>query len=329
MPFTTYHLASSLLVGVLLRGRVNWLSFLIVSTFLVDVEPLAKMVLDLPGPLHGLAHTFAAAAVLGPATGLALYAARGFLRPLSNAFLLEGAESLGAYALGGAAGWALHVFMDMPLYPEMKPFYPLEGNPLLLASVDPLDSWLGVAWVYDLVLASGFFAYAAYLYFSYGGGGSGRAAAGLALMASFFASVFATAVGQSVLLLGALVGVFLFYSALWGAAGRGVFLAAAATLLSASLLLLVRRLVFGDFEVFITSFVSDEFYVASWYVPLVAGFALTWPALRRVGAPRLWLYATAAGVATLWILVGGALLAVGLLGLLSSLPRRLAAGGQA
>ncbi|MGC8994791.1 MAG: hypothetical protein ACP5J0_05250, partial [Pyrobaculum sp.] len=325
MPFTTYHLASSLLVGVLLRGRVNWLSFLIVSTFLVDVEPLAKLVLDLPGPLHGLAHTFAAAAVLGPAAGVALYAARGVLRPLSNAFRLEGAESLGAYALGGAAGWALHVFMDMPLYPEMKPFYPLEGNPLLLASVDPLDSWLGVAWVYDLVLASGFFAYAAYLYFSYGGGGAGKAAAGLALLASFFASVFATGVGQSALLLGALVGIPLFYSALWGAApGRGALLAAAA-LISASLLLLVRPLVFGDFEVFITSFVSN---VASWYVPLVAGFALTWRALRRVGAPRLWLYTAAAGVATLWILVGGVLLAVALVGLLSSLPRRLAASGR-
>jgi hypothetical protein len=33
--------------------------------------------------------------------------------------------------------------------------------------------------------------------------------------------------------------------------------------LSASLLLLVRRLVFGEFEVFVTSFAPGEFYAAS------------------------------------------------------------------
>lgn len=199
-------------------------------------------------------------------------------------------------------------------------FLPVWGNPLFLASVDPLDSWLGVAWVYDLVLASGFFAYAAYLYFSYGGGGAGSVGLLFRLRICDGRGAERSAPG------GARGGLPVLFCSLGAAPGRGASLAAAA-LLSASLLLLVRRLVFGDIKVLITSFVSDEFYVVSWYVPLVAGFALTWPVLRRVGAPRL--YATAAGVATLWMLVGGVLFAAGLVGLLSSLPRRLAAGRQA
>ncbi|MGC9169609.1 MAG: hypothetical protein ACP5HD_02560 [Thermoproteus sp.] len=330
MPFTTYHLASSLLAGLVLRGYVNWPALLIVSTFLVDVEPLAKAVLGIEGPLHGLTHTFLAAATLGPASGLVLYAARGLLRPLSAAFKLESAESPWAYALGGAAGWALHVFMDAPLYPEMEPFYPAGGNPLLLASIDPYASWLRLARMYEAVLAFGFFSYAAYLYFSYGRGAAGRSAAGLALMAALPAAISATSEGARALFLGALLGIYLLYSALWRLAPRRrISLVAAALLLSASLLLMARHLFFfADLEAFVDSLGWATAYVLSWYIPLVAAFILTWPVLRDLGAARPWLYVLAAGVATLWMLIGAPLVAIGLVGLLATAPRMLTGNAQ-
>ena len=47
-----------------------------------------------------------------------------------DALRLSYQPAWGRMALSGALGAWLHVLFDAPLYGEMRPFYPLEANPL-------------------------------------------------------------------------------------------------------------------------------------------------------------------------------------------------------
>jgi hypothetical protein len=168
MPLTTYHLATGLLVGFLLRKHLYWPT-LIISTVVVDVEPLLVLLGVLRDyPLHGYLHTFLASAVFGVAVGYATYALRSLVHPLFRRLhLAEEEPTATGSLLGGVVGWVLHVAMDSPVYSDIRPLLPLQYNPLYVGYV----ATPGLLW--DVVLVCGLLTYFTHLYRVYRRGADG------------------------------------------------------------------------------------------------------------------------------------------------------------
>jgi len=125
LPVTPLHVGPGVVVCRLM-GR-EYCAPVLAGSVLVDLEPGAVMLLGLEARLHGPLHTFAAALLLGGLAGLVGVLAARWLR---IGFLPE--PGWGVAWLGGAVGWALHVFLDSFLYTDITPFQPLTaGNPLL------------------------------------------------------------------------------------------------------------------------------------------------------------------------------------------------------
>jgi hypothetical protein len=114
---------------------------LIVASIVIDAEPLIVIVRGIPGyPAHGYLHTFLSSLVFGSALGFVFYLADRILkRPFEYLALVEdGSHGVKGYLAAGVFGWALHIFLDMPLYSEIKPFYPLTANPFYNPGLDSM-----------------------------------------------------------------------------------------------------------------------------------------------------------------------------------------------
>lgn len=134
MPFTPYHLGFALLIGYFFRRRVHWPTFILASV-VVDLEPFLVFTGVLQRyPLHGYMHTFLFGSLCGVLLGYAMYVTRkmhaGLFKRLA---LVENEIGPAGYLVGGVAGWDLHILMDSPLYTDIKPFYPVQTNPLYSA----------------------------------------------------------------------------------------------------------------------------------------------------------------------------------------------------
>uniref|UniRef100_A0A7C5Z016 Hydrolase n=1 Tax=Ignisphaera aggregans TaxID=334771 RepID=A0A7C5Z016_9CREN len=161
MPFTTYHIASGLFAGYFLRKKVDWLTLVITTAIVADIEPILMVTgLLRDYPPHGFLHTYLASIPMGAISGFILYLIRSLLSPFMRAFCLnEGNQSLVSYISGGVLGWFLHVLMDSPLYIDIRPFYPLAINPLYgLLDVEILEI------LYNVMLLCGFTTYIIHFY---------------------------------------------------------------------------------------------------------------------------------------------------------------------
>jgi len=131
MPFTPFHLGPLLIIGLPLRNRLH-APTLLVGGIILDVEPLLVLVYGLSYPLHGYAHTFIAGLAIGLATGYLLSKLERFLRILWLPLKLETKNHLNIknYLVAGILGTTSHILLDTPLYNDIRPFYPLNTNPL-------------------------------------------------------------------------------------------------------------------------------------------------------------------------------------------------------
>ena len=131
MPFTPFHFGPSAVVGLPLRRYID-LPALLLANVAIDIETLLVMLFNWNYPLHGIAHSFVGGIGLGTVLGLVL---AQFKRPLSQ--VMEGWLGLSyttsgmKLVLSSIVGCWLHVVLDGLIYPGMRPFYPLTGNPLL------------------------------------------------------------------------------------------------------------------------------------------------------------------------------------------------------
>lgn len=130
MPFTPFHFGPAACVALPLRKRMDFLAFLLVNVA-IDLEPLAVIHLNLNYPLHGYAHTFIGAVVIGMLSGWALYASRLHSMKVMRFLRLDYTPSLPIALFSGVLGGWFHILMDSTLYPDIRPFYPLAENPLL------------------------------------------------------------------------------------------------------------------------------------------------------------------------------------------------------
>lgn len=129
LPFTPFHLGPGLLFGLLLFSYLDLPTFLVASV-IIDIEPLLALSLNLGYPLHGCLHTFMGGMIVAFLLALAMSRIRGTLAPLMSFFKLEQRTSFKGIVLASLFGICFHILMDSPLYSDIRPFYPLESNPL-------------------------------------------------------------------------------------------------------------------------------------------------------------------------------------------------------
>lgn len=129
MPFTPFHFGAHACVALPFQKKLDVPVF-ILSNIFVDIEPLLVILFNLNYPLHGYAHTFLGSFIIGSLWGCIAFTLRKPLSKAMNFFKLSYAPSLGISVLSGALGGCLHVLFDAPIYADIKPFYPLNINPL-------------------------------------------------------------------------------------------------------------------------------------------------------------------------------------------------------
>ncbi len=137
-PFTIFHLGPAIILGYPIKSTIHWPT-LIITSLIVDVEPLLVIIFGLTYPLHGYLHTFIAGVVLGSLLGILMW----LFKDLNNLFktlllVTKDEYPLSSYVIAGITGWELHVLLDSPLYSDIRPLYPLTTNPLYNPSMNLL-----------------------------------------------------------------------------------------------------------------------------------------------------------------------------------------------
>lgn len=126
MPYTPFHVPPSAIVGWPFRRYLDLPTFLLANAAM-DVEPLIISLLDLGPPPHAYAHTLLGATAVGTVTGwLVWHGSRWLGSVLRQAYPLTPRMAV----VSGVTGCWLHVALDAVMYAHLRPFYPLEANPL-------------------------------------------------------------------------------------------------------------------------------------------------------------------------------------------------------
>jgi len=130
MPFTPFHWGPALLIGMLLFSIFD-LPALFLSSVIPDLEGIYVLMSGSLLPLHGFFHSYLGASILGFVTAIIVYFIYGLLSKIMRLFMLEQKSSFKRILYTSLFGVYSHVFLDSFLYGEMKPFFPLDGNPFL------------------------------------------------------------------------------------------------------------------------------------------------------------------------------------------------------
>ncbi len=124
VPFTPYHFGPGLLVKAA-APRAFSLTAFVAANVAIDVETGLNMLAGRT-PLHATLHTFPAAAAVGLAAGLAVWAAERLVGPAAGAEAQRGPA-----VAGGLLGGLSHSLLDGLMHADIRPFLPLtEANPL-------------------------------------------------------------------------------------------------------------------------------------------------------------------------------------------------------
>ena len=165
MPFTSYHIAFGLFVGLPSRRWIHLPSFLITTAVIVDIEPIMVMLGIIGGRVHGSLHTILLGVFMGSTAGLAMYFLEryfGFLKTLYRSlYLSQGSEKPLSYILAGVLGWLLHIVLDALIYSDIRPLEPFISsyNPLYLSHAISLPV---ISLAYNVILVAGLSLYIFY-----------------------------------------------------------------------------------------------------------------------------------------------------------------------
>lgn len=141
MPITPLHLGILAPINHLLPGKVNNLSFWLVTLWL-DASAIAYYAFDLEmGEFHGPdTHSFIAAFALGGAIavgGFAYFVIKSFF-----VYTRKNEDAAFAWVLGAFLGAFTHILLDAMVHSEMLPIHPLPGNPLYWGGMDIISGFL-------------------------------------------------------------------------------------------------------------------------------------------------------------------------------------------
>lgn len=138
MPITPLHLGILAPINHWLPGKVNNLSFWLVTLWL-DASAISYYALGPEmGEFHGPeTHSFIAAAALASVIGMLGFGYYVF-KELFWSALQENSERALAWVCGAYLAGFSHILLDAMVHSEMLPFSPIPGNPFY---------WGGMSWV--------------------------------------------------------------------------------------------------------------------------------------------------------------------------------------
>jgi membrane-bound metal-dependent hydrolase YbcI (DUF457 family) len=129
MPFTPFHFGLSASIAFPLKRTID-IPVFILANVAIDIEPLTVMIFNLSYPLHGYAHSFLGAGLVGALWGFVAFKGKGILGGVMHFFGLTYQTTITKAIISGILGAFSHVLLDAPIYTDIKPFYPLSINPL-------------------------------------------------------------------------------------------------------------------------------------------------------------------------------------------------------
>jgi len=129
MPFTPFHFGPAACVAFSLNKKID-IPIFILANVAIDIEPLLVIIFNLSYPLHGFTHSFLGAALIGILWGIIAFISKGMLQIIMRVFKLPYQTTIKKAIFSGILGSWFHVLFDTPLYMDIKPFYPLNINPL-------------------------------------------------------------------------------------------------------------------------------------------------------------------------------------------------------
>ena len=130
MPFTPYHFGAHACASLPFCKRLDVFVFML-SNVVIDIEPLLVMTMDLDYPLHGYFHTFLGGGFVGFIWALIIFVFRKRVAKVMRVIHIPYNPQLKMMIISGIFGAWMHVLFDSPLYYDVRPFFPLNSNPLL------------------------------------------------------------------------------------------------------------------------------------------------------------------------------------------------------
>jgi hypothetical protein len=130
MPFTALHIGPALLVALILYPLLDTPTML-VSSMVLDLEPLIVILLGLPRPLHGIYHSLTIGTPIGVAVAVVMYLIRRYTSRYMERVGLPQGDGIRGYLAASLVGVWGHVLLDSFLYGDLSLIYPLRWNPLL------------------------------------------------------------------------------------------------------------------------------------------------------------------------------------------------------
>ncbi len=130
MPFTPFHFGPSALISLPLRKYIDVPVF-VLANVAIDFEPLLVMVFDLKYRAHEHFHNLLFGALVGILWGVVAYFGRGILKKIMRMLKLPYTTSFRKVLTSAVLGVWFHVIVDSIGYRDVKPFYPLDFNPMI------------------------------------------------------------------------------------------------------------------------------------------------------------------------------------------------------
>ncbi len=129
MPYTPFHLGPALFIGLLLFPILDLPTF-IIANVIVDIEPFLVIFFQLDYPLHGYIHSYLGGTIIAVILAVVMFLIKDYMQVVMNIFKLYQKSSFKQILFTSLLVVYLHISLDSPLYLDIKPFWPLDFNPL-------------------------------------------------------------------------------------------------------------------------------------------------------------------------------------------------------
>ena len=140
MPATPLHIGIPGLISYYSPKRVDIVSA-VIGSVIIDTDFFLFLVFGTP--VHGYLHSFLSATVVAIALAVILWLLNPSMIKLKKWFRWETETGPKSLLAGAFIGTYSHIILDMLMYKEMNPLFPLKGNPFYFSDM-ALPIFIGV-----------------------------------------------------------------------------------------------------------------------------------------------------------------------------------------
>jgi len=107
----------------------------LIANVIVDLEPFLVILLGLDYPLHGFFHSFVGGTIVAVALAVVMFKSSNIIGKVMKFFRLDQKVTWKSIIAASLLGVYVHILLDTPLYPDIRPFYPLDLNPYFFSDM--------------------------------------------------------------------------------------------------------------------------------------------------------------------------------------------------